>query len=258
MARFALLFGLLVPLIQVACAVHAYKNGKDRFWFWVILLFPMIGSAVYFISEVVPVWRRTGELLRWVEGIPWFRGRELARLEDELEYAPTIDNRLNLAAACVRHGRLERAVELYQECLKGVHKNDVPTMRSLAEALMEKEDWKDLLEIATDLRTLLPERDLNEAIRYEAIALDGMERSAEAEERYLHLLDVWPGEEIRCRLGTLLARHGRHMEARKHLETVQRYLRRGNSYYRRQNKAWSNSSAAWLKFLDQQQQAKSA
>ena len=53
---------------------------------------------------------------------------------------------------------------------------------------IEIEEGK-VLEIATDLRTLLPERDLNEAIRYEAIALDGMERSAEAEERYYAMLD---------------------------------------------------------------------
>lgn len=241
----------LIPLLQVACAVHAYKNGKERFWFYVVLLFPLAGSAVYLFSEILPTWQRTGQLLHWFESIPWFRGRELDRLEDELEYAPTIANRLNFANACVRHGKLDRAIEQYRECLKGVHQKDPDIMRSLATALVEQEDWAALLDVATDLRPLLRERELNEAIRWEAIALDGLDRYAEAEERYLHLIDSWPGEEIRCRFAAMLARQGHQAEARKHFETLQRHLRRGNSYYRRQNKPWAKFSAAWLKFLDQ-------
>ena len=252
MARLYVLFGLLIPVLQIACAVHVYKQGKERFWFWVIFMFPLAGSAVYIVSEVLPTWRRSGELLRWVESIPWFKGREVDRLEDELEYAPTTDNRLNLARACVRHGKLDRAIELYRESLKGPHHNDAHIMRGLAEALTDKEDWRGLLDVATDLRPLLPERELNDAIRWEAIALDGLDRHAEAEERYLHLIDLWPGEEIRCRLATMLARQGRPVEARKHFEIVQRHLRRGNSYYRRQNKIWAKASSAWLKHLDQQ------
>lgn len=251
MARLFLSFGVLVPLIQVACAIHAYKSGKERWWLWIILMFPLVGCGAYLLIEVLPTVRRTGQLLLWLESIPWFRGRELDRLEDDLEDAPTTGNRLRLADACVRHGRLDRAAELYRDCLKGPHEHDVHTMRSLAEVLNDQEDWKSLLNLTVDLRPLLPDREINDAIRWEAIALDGLGRHGEAEERYLHLMDSWPGEEIRCRLASMLARQSRYAEARKHFETVQRHIRRGGGFYRSQNKAWEKSSKAWLKYIDE-------
>jgi hypothetical protein len=124
-------------------------------------------------------------------------------------------------------------------------------MRSLAEVLNEKEDWKGLLNLTVDLRPLLPEREINEAIRWEAIALDGLGRHGEAEERYLHVIDLWPGEEIRCRLASMLAKQSRYAEARNLFETVQRHIRRGGGFYRSQNKSWAKSSRAWLKYIDE-------
>ena len=250
MLRLYLLLGPIIPLLQVACAVHAYRRGKERFWFYVIVFFPGVGSCMYLVAEVLPEWQRTGQFVHWFENIPWFRGRELDRLEDELEDSPTVANRLNLANALVRHGRLDKAVAQYRECLKGAHQKDPAIMRSLAEALVDHEDWAALVDVATDLRPLLKERELNDAIRWEAIGLDGLDRCAEAEERYLHLLDAWSGEEIRCRYGSMLARLGRENEARAQFDTLQRHLRRGGSHYRRQNRTWGSACAAWLKHID--------
>lgn len=245
-----LTFTLLVPAIQVACAVHAYQHGKQQFWFWVILMFPIVGSAVYFISEVLPDWRRSGGMARKMETIPWFKDRELDRLEDQLEEVPTTENRLRLAEASVRFGQLDRAVELYRQSLEGPHAKDADITRALASALAENKDWSGLLDVSSDLRQLLSAGEINEAIRWEAIALDGLDLFADAEQRYLHLLESWPGEEIRCRLGMMLARQGRYAEARKHFDTLQRHMRRGNGYYRSKNKAWAKYCSQWLKYLE--------
>jgi hypothetical protein len=130
MPPFLAIFGLLIPAVQICCALHAYNRGKDRFWFFVILIFPVLGSAVYFFTEVVPELRRSGQLQHWVEKIPWLFGREI-----------------------------------------------------------------------------------NDAIRWEAIALDGLDRFEEAEPRYLHVIDHWWSEEMRFRLALMLVRQSRSTES---------------------------------------------
>ena len=245
-------FTLVIPLLQVACAVHAYRRGKEYFWFWIILMFPLLGTIVYFIAEILPEWKRTGQPSRVMDGIPFLASRELDRLEEQLEDVPTTANQLILAEACIRRGKPERAIELYRECLKGPHENDINILRSLAEALLASEKWSDLLDVSDGMRSLLGDREINEVLRLDAIALDGMGHIEDAEKRYLHLIDSLPGEEIRCRLAAMFAREGRDDEARRHFGTLRRNLRRGNRYYRSKNKYWAKSCATWLKQLDAQ------
>lgn len=35
--------------VQIALAVHAYRHGRTSPWVWIILFFPIVGSAVYVI-----------------------------------------------------------------------------------------------------------------------------------------------------------------------------------------------------------------
>lgn len=245
-----LTFTLLIPAIQVACALHAYQRGKQQFWFFIILMFPVVGSLIYFIAEVLPELRQSGGVVRKMESISWFKTRELDRLEENLEEVPTTENRLKLAAACVRFGQRDRAVELYRQSLEGAHAKDADIVKSLASALAEAENWSELLDVSSELRQLLNPGEINEAIRWEAIALDGLNHYRDAEERYLHLIESWPGEEIRCRLAMMLAREGRNADARFHFEAIRRHMRRGNSYYRSKNKLWAKHCSRWLKYLD--------
>jgi hypothetical protein len=82
-------------------------------------------------------------------------------------------------------------------------------------------------------------RQQNRATRLQAVALDGLERYSEAEPLYRHLLEGWPGEEIRCRLAVLLLSLGRTEEAMKLLEEIKRNSKRGSSHYRVVNRQWS-------------------
>jgi hypothetical protein len=253
MPPFLAIFGLLIPAVQICCALHAYNRGKDRFWFFVILIFPVLGSAIYFFTEVVPELRRTGQLQQWVEKIPWLFGREIERLEEKYSDVPTTQNAIELASAHVRDGNFTRAIQLYRESLKEHHQNDDSILRLLAEALTEKKDWEGLIDVAIDLRRLLKGSEINDAIRWEAIALDGLDRFEEAEPRYLHVIDHCGSEEMRFRLALMLTRQDRATEARDHFETLKSNIRRGNSDYRRKNRKWGNLTKEWLIYLDKKQ-----
>ena len=43
--------------IAIVCAVHAYRTGQDRFWIFVLLIAPGVGSLLYVILVVFPQWQ---------------------------------------------------------------------------------------------------------------------------------------------------------------------------------------------------------
>jgi len=98
---------LLVALslvIQIFCIVHAIKTGRDRIWIWVILLFPGIGSAVYFFLEILPDLRSTpagraaaAKVLKIINP-----QRDLKRLAKELELTDNVENKMKLAKSAWR------------------------------------------------------------------------------------------------------------------------------------------------------------
>jgi hypothetical protein len=47
------LFGLSL-LVQLILAAHAYRHGRTSPWIWIILFFPVAGSALYAILFLLP------------------------------------------------------------------------------------------------------------------------------------------------------------------------------------------------------------
>ncbi|HKQ86807.1 MAG TPA: tetratricopeptide repeat protein [Candidatus Acidoferrales bacterium] len=40
--------------VQIAALIHFFKRRPEWYWFWVILFFGAVGSAVYIVAEVIP------------------------------------------------------------------------------------------------------------------------------------------------------------------------------------------------------------
>ena len=36
-----------ILILQVFCLYHAYKNKSENWWYFLILMFPLIGSLIY-------------------------------------------------------------------------------------------------------------------------------------------------------------------------------------------------------------------
>lgn len=46
--------GVFVIILQIIAAVHAVRTGRSLTWVFIILFFPLVGSLIYLIAEVVP------------------------------------------------------------------------------------------------------------------------------------------------------------------------------------------------------------
>ncbi len=66
------LTGIATVALQIILAVHVARTRRPFVWIFVILIFPLIGSVIYIIAELVPEWERTNALQRWVNNVERF------------------------------------------------------------------------------------------------------------------------------------------------------------------------------------------
>ena len=59
-------------LLQIALAVHVVRTRRPFIWLFVILFFPLIGSAVYVIAEIIPELDRSNAIQRWLDSVERF------------------------------------------------------------------------------------------------------------------------------------------------------------------------------------------
>ncbi len=66
------LTGIATVVLQIVLAVHVARTRRPFIWIFVILIFPLIGSLIYIIAELIPEWERTNAIQRWVNNIERF------------------------------------------------------------------------------------------------------------------------------------------------------------------------------------------
>ena len=108
-------------LCQVACVVHCIRLGRNQFWIWPIVFFPVVGCIAYFIVEVLPGMQgnRHVRTMRAQAAKAIDPEREVRAARDALGLADTVANRIRLADALAAVKRPGEAIPLYREALDG-------------------------------------------------------------------------------------------------------------------------------------------
>jgi len=66
------LIGIGTIILQIVLAVHAVRTRRPFIWVFLILIFPLMGSVIYIIAELIPEWERSNTLQRWANNIEQF------------------------------------------------------------------------------------------------------------------------------------------------------------------------------------------
>jgi len=66
------LVGIGTIILQIVLAVHAVRTRRPFIWVFLILIFPLMGSLIYIIAELIPEWERTNALQIWLNNIERF------------------------------------------------------------------------------------------------------------------------------------------------------------------------------------------
>ena len=195
--------------IAIVCAVHAYRTGQDRFWIFVLLIAPGVGSLLYVILVVFPQWQaQHGSRTRTLSP-----KEMLAKAQRDVEHAPTVDNRLRLADVLLEQEQPRAAARIYEELLSGEFAQDPRILNGLAVSEANAGNFAASLAAYERMKAsgtkLSRESELAHA---RALAADGQVDAAIA--AFHALLPHYPGEAARGHFAKLLMDHGRWDEAR--------------------------------------------
>jgi hypothetical protein len=231
---------LISLVITVAFVVHVIKTGRDRFWIYVVVFLPLAGAIAYLIVEVLPdLWRNRGTQ-RAVRSVrkSLDPGRDLRRLEAEVQFSSNIDAHRRYAEELVAHGRPGDAVKVYRGTLKGIFEHDPTLMLGLATAQYADGQFAAARQTLDDLRLHNPDFKSADGHLLYARALEGEGNLEKSLSEYRALAEYYAGAEARVRFAQLLKRTGDAEGARKVLAELLEQAQRAPRHYRKMQREW--------------------
>ena len=242
-------FGAALSLmLQIGLIVHVFRNGKDRFWIYLIFFIPVAGSLAYFLLEVLPDLRHsraansTGRIVSRVVN----PGGKQRQLEAQLAACNTVANKLALAAALLENKQFSQAIELLEGARAGIYQNDPKIMASLGQAYFQAKHFDQAL---TNYRSLLAHHpDLMSARDYLhlAIACQECEKLPEAETNFRTALAKSGSFEIKYRFAMMLLSTGRGDEGNELLAEILRLAKVIPTHALRLERPWIKAAEAAL------------
>jgi hypothetical protein len=236
---------LLVSVaLQIACAVHVVRSGRQLYWIWILFIGSYLAVIVYLLVAVIPDLRNDPRsrhaATRVLHTIDPERRRRA--IQQKLEIADTVDNRRALAEESMRLGDFANAAELYRSVLKGVYATDASFLLGLAQAQAGHEDFADARTTLDELFSTNPNFRHADAELLRARVLESDGDVDAALERYHTLATSYPGEEARYRYGALLKRRERFAEARTVFRDMLKRAKLAPRYYRKKESAWLDAA----------------
>lgn len=222
------LIGLLVLGLQICVVVHAFRSGRPYWWIFVIMAFPLIGSLIYYLVEIMPgsrqergLYKIGGDIAKAINP-----DKEMHRRAAELAICGSIHNKLQLAQECVERGQFDDAITLYESAREGQYIDAPDLLLGLGRARFFNGDTalsRDLLVRLRELHAGYYEQEVTILAARAAYALG----DAPAALRELEsILDRSVGLEARYRYAEILWQQGVADRARAELGRIIEHAQR--------------------------------
>ncbi|MDX1278618.1 hypothetical protein [Oceanihabitans sediminis] len=121
-------FYLLIAL-QAYCLYHLIRNRNKYYWIFLIIFLPLIGCAIYLITQVYNKQKTetiTKEVVSVVQPL-----KKIKALEEQLAFSDTFQNKINLADAYLEVKDYQNAIRVYESALDGYYQNDFYVIKGL-------------------------------------------------------------------------------------------------------------------------------
>ncbi len=245
-------FLALSVLVQIACAVHCVRNGRNAMWLTVIIFLSIPGCLAYVLFEVLPQYRGRREVravkAAAVRAIDPDRAVRLAR--DALELADTAANRVALGDALADQEAWREAVSEYRHALARTPLGDRAIQFKLANAELEAGNAAEARELLEALPASNSPTDNDRAGLLLGRALQECGEKERALELFAQVASRMAGGEALCRQAALLLDLGRKSEAAEVLSEVERRAKRLDRFERGRNSEmydWASRTLAGLR-----------
>ena len=228
-------FLLLSITIQLACAVHCVRGGRNALWLMVIIFLSIPGCIAYFIFEIASGLGRSREMraVKQAAVKALDPERELRAAREALDVADTVANRIALANALAALGKYGEAIPHYETAEAKTPGAADRTIR-LRLAIACFEDGRSVR--ARELLESLPppgsQSDNDRAALLLARLLEAEGEGERALAIYADVGERLPGAEAQCRQAALLIAGGRPAEALPLLVEAERRAKRMDRHER--------------------------
>lgn len=229
---------LLEIMVQVYFAVHAIRTGRGRQWLFIIIVFPGVGSLIYFFSEYLPDMQHAAKLRNRRPKVN--SSKHLRYLEDQVEITPSIKNKKLLAEAYVHRGMFDKAIPIFKSCLQGLHEKDSLIFEGLCCAYFFKGDFEKAKINLLELKKLRGDETNNDFDLLLARTYEELGETDAAVKEYSALVKRFSGAEAPCRYALLLRKIGRSEEAKTIFRQIVKDARLSPKFYQREQKKWIN------------------
>lgn len=197
-------------LVALFFAVHAMRTGQPMYWLWVLFVFLLLGSVVYFFAIYLPNSRlesalRSGssEAMKILNP-----GRELRDARRAYELTPSLHHQMRVASALLSLGKTAEAVTAFDACLARAPASDLDVRLAAAEAKVVGGQAEQAVVLLREIR------EQNDAFRVQdvtllsarALAATGKNDAARAQFEYL--VNHFGGFEARVEHAVWLASQG--------------------------------------------------
>ena len=228
-------FYVISIVLQVICVLHCIRTNNQQRWIFIIIFLPLIGCIAYFFSEIVNK-RDLGDIQSGLGTLLNPTGR-IRRLENNLRFSDTFNNRVMLADAYMGIGRVDEAIELYTSSLTGAFTENDYVFRQLISAYSIKQRYQDLIPLARKIYNHPEFQRSRGHIQY-ACALGYIGDNEGAEREFKKLKSRFSAFEARYQYGLFLGKIGRVDEARRIFREMTEEAPHLSPRERRSNRAW--------------------
>lgn len=236
-------YGISIVL-QAICVIHCIRRNNQNKWIWIIVFLPFIGSLVYIFTEIIN--KRDIQTVGAGVSHIFNPGGTIRRLERELQFADTFQNRVALADAYLATGEFSKAVHLYEKSLTGNFVDNEHVLKQLILAYYDAQQYEKVVTSAQKIYTR-PQFGRSRAHIYYAIALEKTANASKAEEEFSKLGGRFSQYEARYQYGKFLQRQQRHEEAKAVFNEMKKEESHLGPVEKRENKYWIQLAAQELK-----------
>ena len=205
-------YSSIIIILQVICVIHCVRRGKPTMWIWLIIFVPFIGALAYMFTEMF-----NGRDIQQVQsgmGAVFNPSGRIKKLEEQLRFSDTFNNKVALADAYLAAGQMGKAIDLYESSLTGAFTENEHVLMQLINAYYEKQRYADVIAIAKKIYKL-PQFPRSRAHMLYAMALEKNGNNELAEKEFKTMKVRFSYFESRYQYGLFLQRNNRAEEARQ-------------------------------------------
>ncbi|MEP7319038.1 MAG: hypothetical protein ABI921_09860, partial [Panacibacter sp.] len=191
---------------QIICVIHCVKRGNPNYWILLIIFVPLLGCLAYFFTQIAD----KGEIQKISSGVNTVinSAGSIKKLEKQLEFADTFQNRITLADAYLASGETNKAISIYEKSLAGAFTENEHVLMQLIIAYASVHRYDDVVRIAKKIYNL-PQFSRSHAHMLYAIALEKTGNSELAEKEFTTMKGKFAFFESRYQYGLFLLRANR-------------------------------------------------